>query len=714
MVGLLLFIGLPLRDILSFSPDCVALFWSDRAWGKIWENLLFARAALINLHDMSKSTYLLTVPPCPSQQGALTPASPQTSYQPVTWEGEVAPTIDQIAKLAKQGKGVVVGRVNGILKDSSETVEPGDHLELLMVDHPEGLEVVRHSCAHLLAHALSQLWPDAQMAIGPTIEDGFYYDIKMEHRLTPEDLPKIDKRMRQLAKRNYPVHRQVVTAQQALADFSEQPFKQEIVDEIPQGEVIALYRHEEYTDMCRGPHVTNTRHLKAFALTHLAGAYWRGDSNKEMLQRIYGTAFASQEQLQAHMDRRKEAEKRDHRRLGRQMDLFHLRPESPGMVFWHANGLSLYRQIEEYMRERVLSAGYEEVRTPQVLEMSLWERSGHADKFGNQHMFLTGDRERQFALKPMNCPGHIQIYNCGLRSYRDLPIRYTEFGSCHRNEPSGTLHGLMRVRNFVQDDGHVFCTPQQIRGEMEAFFELVDAVYADFGFQDIRIFLSTRPAQSVGSDEQWQRAEQALQQALESRGVSYDINPGEGAFYGPKLEFVLKDSMGRSWQCGTVQLDFTLPERLDVYYTDSNDEKQHPVMIHRAVLGSLERFIGMLIEEYHGWLPLWLAPQQAAVIPVSEQHAKYAQKVHQQLLDAGIRSRLDDRNEKVGYKIRNSILERIATLVLVGDREVERENISLRCQDKDIGQMPIVDYLGQMTRSIESKAVQLPWLESLF
>ena len=602
-------------------------------------------------------------------------------------------TVMQVAEAIGPGlaRAALAGRVDGELVDACVEIDRDAELQIITARDPEGLDIIRHSCAHLLGQALKTLYPDVQMAIGPVIEDGFYYDVRIGETLTPEDLEVIEKRMHELAERDHEVIREVVTRDQALAAFEarNEPYKMEIVREIPEGETIALYHHEDYVDMCRGPHVPNSRHLRAFRLTSLAGAYWRGDSANEMLTRIYGTAWADKKSLKAHLQRIEEAKKRDHRMLGRRLDYFHLQEEAPGMVFWHDRGWRIYLTITDYIRDKLRAHDYREVHTPSIIDLSLWQKSGHADKFADD-MFLTGSEDRQYAIKPMNCPAHVQIYNHGLRSYRDLPLRLAEFGSCHRNEPSGTLHGLMRVRGFVQDDAHIFCTESQIADEVSAFIDMVFEVYRDFGFDEVLIKFSTRPEQRVGSDDVWDKAEAALQACLDDKGLDWELQPGEGAFYGPKIEFSLRDCLNRVWQLGTVQLDFSMPGRLGAEYVAEDGERRVPVMIHRAILGSLERFIGILIEHHAGSLPAWLAPVQAMVLNITDAQAEYARRVEQTLSEAGLRVESDLRNEKIGYKIRAHTMQRIPYLLVVGDREMETETVAVRRHDgEDLGAMSI-------------------------
>ena len=588
-------------------------------------------------------------------------------------------------------KAALAGQVDGRLVDTSHVVTHDAQVSIVTASQPEGLEVIRHSTAHLLAQAVKTLFPSAQVTIGPVIEDGFYYDFAFERTFTPEDILAIEARMMELAKAAQQVSRRELARDDAVHFFEEQGerYKAEIIRSIPEGETLSLYSQGSFTDLCRGPHVPDTGRLRAFKLTKVAGAYWRGDSRNEMLQRIYGTAWPDSKALDAYLKRLEEAEKRDHRRIGRQLDLFHFQEEAPGMAFWHERGWTLWQQIEQYMRKVLRKHGYREVRCPQVLDANLWKRSGHWENF-RENMFVTESEEREFAVKPMNCPGHVQIFNQGLKSYRDLPLRLAEFGSCHRNEPSGALHGLMRVRAFTQDDAHIFCTESQIQDEVADFIELLRAVYADFGFSDIQIKLSTRPARRVGSDDTWDKAEEALRLALDSKGLAWDLQPGEGAFYGPKIEFSLRDSIGRVWQCGTIQLDFSLPTRLDAEYVAEDNSRRPPVMLHRAILGSLERFIGILIEHYAGLLPTWLAPVQVAALSITDRFAPYAREVSESLENQGFRAIADLRNEKIGLKIREQTLQRIPYLLVIGEREVENRTVSVRTRGgEDLGAMTI-------------------------
>ncbi|HPU79766.1 threonine--tRNA ligase [Accumulibacter sp.] len=605
--------------------------------------------------------------------------------QPVT-VAEVAQSIG-----AGLARAALAGRVDGRLVDTSFAIKHDAQLAIITEKDPEGIEVIRHSTAHLLAYAVKELFPAAQVTIGPVIENGFYYDFAYERPFTLDDLAAIEKRMSELARRDLPVQREVVARDAAIAFFKSigEHYKAELIEAIPQGEEVSLYREGTFVDLCRGPHVPSTGKLKVFKLMKLAGAYWRGDHRNEQLQRIYGTAWVRKEDQDAYLHMLAEAEKRDHRKLGRQLDLFHLQDEAPGMVFWHPKGWTIWQEIEQYLR-RVLGAnGYCEVKTPMIMDRSLWERSGHWQNYA-EHMFTTASENRDYAIKPMNCPGHIQIFNQGLRSYRDLPLRLAEFGSCHRNEPSGALHGIMRVRAFVQDDAHIFCTEAQVLPETAAFIDLLQQIYADFGFTEILVKLSTRPDKRIGSDEVWDRAEAALAEALAAKNLSYDLQPGEGAFYGPKIEFSLKDCLGRVWQCGTLQLDFALPQRLDAHYVGEDNDRHIPVMLHRAILGSLERFIGILIENYAGAMPLWLSPMQAVVLNISEKQGEYAGQVAAQLRGAGLRVEADLRNEKITYKIREHSLNKLPYQIVVGDKEMAANLVAVRTRGgRDLGQMPI-------------------------
>lgn len=617
-------------------------------------------------------------------------------------------TVAEIAASIGAGlaRAALAGRVDGQLVDTAYQVERDADVSIVTSNDADGLEVIRHSTAHLMAHAVKELFPDAQVTIGPVIEDGFYYDFSYKCPFTPEDLAAIEKRMAEIAKRDLKVERREIQRTDAVAFFKKQGehYKAEIIESIPGDVAISLYAQGDFTDLCRGPHVPSTGKLKIFKLLKLAGAYWRGDSKNEMLQRIYGTAWAKKEDLEAYLLRLEEAEKRDHRRLGRHLDLFHTQDEAPGMVFWHPKGWTLWQQIEQYMRSVYRSNGYQEVRCPQILDVSLWKRSGHWDNF-RENMFFTSSENREYAVKPMNCPGHVQIFNTGLRSYRDLPLRYGEFGSCHRDEPSGALHGIMRVRSFTQDDGHIFCTPEQIESEVMAFHKLALKVYADFGFTDVTIKLALRPEKRLGSDAVWDHAETALRKALKGCGVDCQELPGEGAFYGPKIEYHLKDSIGRSWQCGTIQVDFMMPERLGAEYVAEDNTRKVPVMLHRAIVGSMERFIGILIENYAGALPLWLSPLQAVVLNISENQADYASRVASQLSENGFRAFADLRNEKITYKIREHSLQKLPYQVVVGDKEKAADSIAVRIRGGgDLGQMPLDAFMARLRSELPGAA----------
>jgi threonyl-tRNA synthetase len=588
-------------------------------------------------------------------------------------------------------KAALAGVVDGREVDTSHCIDRDAQLAIITGRDEAGLEVIRHSTAHLLAMAVQDLYPGTQVTIGPVIEDGFYYDFAGEHQFTPEDLPKIEQRMAELAAEDLPVERLVMEREEAVALFRDmgEQYKVEIIRELPDGEEVSVYRQGEWMDLCRGPHVPSTGKLGAFKLTKLAGAYWRGDAKNEMLQRIYGTAWPDKKQLKQYLTRLEEAEKRDHRKIARKLDLFHTQEEAPGMVFWHPAGWTLYQVIEQYMREKQRAEGYQEIRTPQVVDMSLWEKSGHADKFGDD-MFMLKAEERDYAVKPMNCPCHVQVFNQGLRSYRDLPLRLAEFGSCHRNEPSGSLHGIMRVRGFTQDDAHIFCTEAQIQPEVSRFIDFLHAVYADFGFNDVIYRLSTRPAQRVGSDEDWDRAEKALADALDAQGLDWEELPGEGAFYGPKIEFSLKDCIGRVWQLGTIQVDFSMPGRLDAQYVAEDGSRKVPVMLHRAILGSFERFIGILIEHFEGAFPAWLAPTQAVVLNITDKQHDYVKSVEDSLQNKGFRVISDLRNEKIGFKIREHTIQRVPYLLVIGDKEVESQTVAVRARTgEDLGSMDL-------------------------
>ena len=610
-------------------------------------------------------------------------------------------------------KATVAGKVNGNLKDACDLIEENASLEIIRAQDQEGLEIIRHSCAHLFGHALKQIYPDAKMAIGPVINNGFYYDIDLEKSLTKEDLENIETRMKKLSASDYEVIKKVMPKIKAEEIFKSrnEDYKLEILKDIDDEETVGLYYHQEYIDMCRGPHVNSMKHLKAFKLTHVAGAYWRGDSKNKMLQRVYGTLWNSEKDLKKHLSNIEEATKRDHRKLGQKFDLFHFQEEAPGMVFWHPKGWTIFRLLENFIREKQLSAGYEEIKTPQVLDRKLWEKSGHWDKY-RENMYITeideehANEKRVNALKPMSCPAHVQIYNQGIKSYRDLPVRLAEFGCCHRYEASGTLHGLMRVRQLTQDDGHIFCTEDQIESETQNFIEVLSEVYDELGFKNFKINLSTRPDVRVGSDEIWDRAEDALQQAINKLNLKYEVSEGDGAFYGPKLDFILTDAIDREWQCGTLQLDFNLPERLDARFVGEDGEKHHPVMMHRAILGSVERFIGILIEEFDGNFPVWLSPIQAVIINISQKHEKKAREIQEKLKSRGFRVKLDLRNEKITYKIRDHSMQRVPYQLVVGDKEEETNTVSVRARKgEDLGSMKIEDFSNMLSEKIKSKEV---------
>ncbi|WIO75385.1 threonine--tRNA ligase [Porticoccaceae bacterium LTM1] len=603
-------------------------------------------------------------------------------------------------------KATLGGRVNGERRDAHDLITEDADLVIFTAKDEDGLEIIRHSCAHLIGHAVKQLWPEAKMAIGPTIENGFYYDIDLDHRLTDEDIVKLEARMLELAKTDYDVIKKKVSWKEARDTFEArgEPYKMEILDrDIPEDAQPGLYHHEEYIDMCRGPHVPNMRFCHHFKLMRVSGAYWRGDSNNKQLQRIYGTAWADKKQLKQHLNFLAEAEKRDHRKIAKKLDLLHLQEEAPGQIFWHPRGWSIYKTIEQYMRDKQNRHGYKEIKTPQLVDFSLWERSGHASKFGDD-MFSLQSEEKQFAIKPMNCPCHVQVFNQGLRSHRDLPLRLAEFGSCHRNEPSGSLHGIMRVRGFVQDDAHIFCTEEQIQSEVSAFTDFLHEVYADFGFTDIIYRLSTRPEQRVGTDADWDKAEKALAEALDAKGLEWQELPGEGAFYGPKIEFSLKDCLGRVWQLGTIQVDFSMPGRLDAQYVADDDTRKVPVMLHRAILGSFERFIGILIEHYEGAFPVWLAPEQAVVMNITDNQADYVLEVTEKLQNQGFRVINDLRNEKIGFKIREHTIQRIPYLLVVGDKEAESQTVAVRTRSgEDLGSIPLDAFAEMLCKDNESR-----------
>ena len=603
------------------------------------------------------------------------------------------------------GKAAVAGRLNGDLVDLSHVVSVDAQLAIVTTTDADGVDVIRHSTAHLLAHAVKELYPSAQVTIGPVIEDGFYYDFSFDRAFTPDDLLAIEKKMKQLSKKDMRIERSVLDRDEASNHFQSigEAYKAEIIRDLPEGEEISLYTQGDFTDLCRGPHVPSTSKLKAFKLLKVAGAYWRGNSDNAMLQRIYGTAWGTQEDLDAHLFKLEEAEKRDHRKLGRQLDLFHSQEEAPGMVFWRPKGWRLWQQVEQYMRRVYEDNGYQEVKCPQILDVSLWKKSGHWDNF-HDNMFFTASENREYAVKPMNCPGHVQIFNSSLHSYRDLPLRYGEFGGCHRNEPSGALHGLMRVRAFTQDDGHIFCTDQQIEKEVVDFHRLALKTYGDFEFKDVAIKLALRPEKRLGDDSVWDHAEAALRSALQTCGVSWEELPGEGAFYGPKIEYHLKDSIGRSWQCGTIQVDFMMPQRLGAEYVSEENARKTPVMLHRAIVGSMERFIGILIEHHAGAMPLWLSPIQIVVMNVADRHSEYVQEVVKQLTSSGFRVVSDLRNEKITYKIREHSLQKLPYQLMVGDKEVEASQVAVRCRGgEDLGAMPLETLYERLNSELSAK-----------
>lgn len=621
---------------------------------------------------------------------------------------EAPVTVAQIAASIGSGlaKATVAGKVNGKLVDASDPISKDASVQIITPKDKEGVEIIRHSCAHLIGHAVKQLYPNAKMVIGPVIEDGFYYDIATDKPFTPDDVAAIEARMKELINQDYDVVKIMTPRAETIKTFQErgEEYKLRLIDDMPEVEEMGLYHHQEYVDMCRGPHVPNTRFLKNFKLTKLAGAYWRGDSNNEMLQRIYGTAWATKDELKAYIQRIEEAEKRDHRKLGKQLDLFHLQDEAPGMVFWHPRGWALWQTIEQHMRKELDAAGYREVKTPQIMDKTFWEKSGHWDNY-KDNMFVTQSEKREYAVKPMNCPGHVQIFNNSLRSYRDLPMRLAEFGSCHRNEPSGALHGLMRVRGFVQDDAHIFCTEDQIVDEARRFNELLVRIYKQFGFHDVAVKLSLRPEKRAGSDDIWGKAEQGLRDALTACGVEWEELPGEGAFYGPKIEYHVKDAIGRSWQCGTLQLDFVLPDRLDAEYVTESNGRARPVMLHRAILGSLERFIGILIENHAGSFPLWLAPVQMVVMNITEHQVDYCRQVVERLRAENFRVELDLRNEKIGYKIRDNSQYRFPYQIVVGDKEKQENKVAVRRKAEDLGSLNIDDFISQLKQEIAESLV---------
>ncbi len=633
------------------------------------------------------------------------PDGSQRAYDAPVTVHQVATDIGPgLAKVTLAGR-ISVGDAPARLIDACDLITEDAQLQIITPKDEAGVEIIRHSCAHLVGHAVKQLYPTAQMVIGPVIADGFYYDIAYERPFTPDDLVAIEARMQALMDRDYDVIKRVTPRAEVQATFTArgEHYKLRLIDDMPDETAMGLYHHEEYVDMCRGPHVPNTRFLKAFKLTKLSGAYWRGDAKNEQLQRIYGTAWADKKQLAAYLQRLEEAEKRDHRKIGKALDLFHLQEEAPGMVFWHPNGWTIYQELEQYMRRVQREHGYQEVKTPQVVDRILWEKSGHWENYAD-NMFTTASENRDYAVKPMNCPCHVQIFNQGLKSYRDLPLRLAEFGACHRNEPSGALHGIMRVRGFTQDDAHIFCTEAQIGQEAADFIRLTLQVYRDFGFHDISLKLSTRPAKRVGDDALWDRAEAAMAKALDDAGLAWQLQPGEGAFYGPKIEFTLHDCIGRAWQCGTLQLDFNLPQRLEASYVAEDNSRQYPVMLHRAILGSFERFIGMLLENYAGLLPTWLSPVQVCVMNITDRQADVATALQKSLMQQGFRVVTDLRNEKVGYKIRERTLQRIPYLLVIGDREAEQGTVAVRTREgQDLGVMTPEDFQRLLAADIARK-----------
>jgi len=620
-------------------------------------------------------------------------------------EFDEAVTVMAVAQSIGSGlaKATLAGRVNGVLVDASAVIESDAELKIVTAKDAEAIELIRHSAAHLLAQAVKRIFPEAQVTIGPVIENGFYYDFSYERPFTPEDIKKIEKEMQRIVASNLEITRSVVSRDEAVKFFRDlgEHYKAEIIESIPSNEDLSLYTQGDFTDLCRGPHVPSTSKVKAFKLMKIAGAYWRGNSDNEMLQRIYGTAWNDKKELKDYLYRLEEAEKRDHRKLAKSLNLFHTQEEAPGMVFWHEKGWTIYQQVEQYIREKLRVHGYGEVKTPQLVDRSLWERSGHWDKFGDM-IFTTHSEHRDYAIKPMNCPCHVQIYNQGLKSYKDLPLRMAEFGSCHRNEPSGTLHGLMRVRNFVQDDAHIFCAENQIQDEVSSFIDLLFEVYKDFGFDNVLIKLSTRPEKRVGADEVWDKAEKALELALNKKGLDWELQPGEGAFYGPKIEFSLKDCLERVWQCGTIQVDFSMPGRLDASFIAEDGSKQVPVMLHRAILGSLERFIGILIEQHSGTMPVWLSPEQVVVLNIASRHDEYAEQVYAELEKQGFRAKIDLRNEKIGFKIREHSMQRVPYLLIIGDKELEEKTVTVRSQKgDDLGSFSVDAFIQRLNEDIE-------------
>ena len=614
-------------------------------------------------------------------------------------EGDI---LEDVIKQNFKQKNIVAAKVNDRLTDLSDCIKDNSKVELVTTNDHDGLNILRHSCAHLFGHAIKQLHPETQMVIGPVIDNGFYYDILSKNPLTEKDLPLIENRMRKLVKKNYAIRREVISKEDAIAIFEDrkEPYKVELLKEIPEDEVIALYHHEEYIDMCRGPHLTNTKHVTAFKLMKISGSYWKGDSSNQALTRVYGTAWETQESLDSYLKSLEEAEKSDHRILGKKLDLFHFQEESPGMEFWHDKGWTIFNLIKDYITGYLKKNSYKIINTPQMLDKSLWKKSGHLDKFGDL-IFDVGSEKKEYAIKPMSCPGHVQVFNQGLKSYKDLPVKYAEFGFVHRNEPSGTLHGLLRIRAFTQDDAHIFCTPDQIKEEISILINTIKDIYNKFGFDDLKIELSTRPEKRVGSDEIWDKAESSLVEALEANNIEYLENPGDGAFYGHKIDFSLKDSLSRVWQLGTIQLDFSMPGRLDASYVDKEGNKDVPVMIHRAILGSLERFVGILIEHYSGSLPFWLSPVQVMTLNITDKHRSYAEEINSKLLDYGIRSECDYSNEKISYKIRNHAITRVPYMVIVGDKELENQMISVRDRSgSDLGSLQLEEFVDLLKKNI--------------
>jgi threonyl-tRNA synthetase len=611
-------------------------------------------------------------------------------------------TLEDIVKKHFKEKNIVAANVDNTLKDLSDNVTENSNIELVTTNHKDGLDILRHSCAHVFGHAIKQIYPEVKMVIGPVIDNGFYYDILSNEPITEKDLKIIENRMRKLVKKNYPIKRQVVSKDEAISIFNErnEPYKVELLKEIKNNEIIAVYHHEEYIDMCRGPHLTNTRHIKAFKLMKISGSYWKGNSNNQSLTRIYGTAWPTLEEQESYLQSLEEAEKRDHRLLGKKLDLFHFQEESPGMVFWHDKGWTVFNLIKDFITSHLRKNNYQVINTPQILDKSLWKKSGHLDKFGDL-IFDVGSEKKEFAIKPMSCPGHIQVFNQGLKSYKDLPLKYAEFGVVHRNEPSGTLHGLLRIRAFTQDDAHIFCTTDQIEREISLLINDIKTIYNKFGFNDLKIELSTRPEKRVGSEEIWDKAEDSLKKALDLNNIEFSINAGDGAFYGPKIDFSLKDSLSRVWQLGTIQLDFSMPARLNASYIEVDGNKETPVMIHRAILGSLERFVGILIEHYSGNLPLWLAPTQIAILNITDKHREYSTSINNDLIQLGYRSECDLSNEKIGYKIRNHAMTRVPYMLIIGDKELEDNKVTVRDRTgNDLGSMSIDQFCEMLKNEI--------------